>query len=747
MPQPKEFRHYLRTYNGVDWLYWFYEPITATVDNTTAVTELQRAPEGWQEYEIIFERGFTYYGLFTSFTTPLKFLKDGAAILRHIKYTYGIEYKIELLVEQLDHSDWTYSTLFRGDIDMSKTQDEFDYLVVPIIEGGFVEKLKSRAETPYTYELWNNTDKKWIEHDGIEMEAKLSWSNGSTTGVEMPSNGFDEFPLWGYYDTEGTNFDQVFYDVSLTPSVQRQVLRNNSSSSIDYLIKIRGTYVISTNVSFGGNGYLTIRVIEYDTNGTFVAVHDLWITASPIVGAGVSTGNTYAVDISETVTIATGNQIAITHILSDSAGSAGTAFTNGSWATTSVTADLDIIFNNRYETTYVPALKASKVFELLMNSISEDAITVTSTLLTTTLNNEHYLSSGDGIRGLVNATFTTTFADFYKWVNSKFGCALYYDRAANTVYLEAKSVVFNKTMNPSYTITSVDDFKCIPFTEEAFTNLSIGSRNFDYDAKGVDSNEVTNGRDEWNLTSKYLTTFTRLSGASKEYVSPYRDDVHGIEQVRANLSGKELADASSDGEIFVLHCEASSSGSYTPPFFPSLTEDLHSLFRTALNPTAGASYWQINNIFSPESAYNIFYSSARCLFRNGDYLRSIFKMVDTSLFYYKGSGKVNTNGSQMSTEEGAVPDIINEDDDVVVSGLCDNDAVLFQPFIFEFNTREPIDLYHTINNNPFDYIRFTFKGNTYDGYILKATSKPSLRGETGFRLLATHDTDITNLIR
>ena len=747
MPQPKKYRHYLRFFDGADWQYWYYIPSASLVDYTTAATELERAPEGWQEYEIIFERGFTYYGLFTSFVTPLKFLKDSAVILRHIKYTFGIEAKVELLVEQLNPLDWTYSTLFRGDVDMSKTQDEYDYIIVPITEGGFVEKLKSRADTPYTYELWNNTDKVWIEHDGIEMQAKLLWSNATTTAVEMPSNGFDEFPLWVYYGQEGTNYNQVFYDVSLPPSLQRQVLRNNSTSSIDYVIEIRGTYVISTNASFGGNGYLTIRVLEYDTNGTFIGVHDLWITASPIVGAGVSTGNTYAVDISEPLTIAAGNQIAISHFLSDSLGSGGTGFTNGSWNTTSVTADLKISFNNRYETTYIPALKASKVFELLMNSINEDAITVVSTLLDTTLNDEHFLSSGDGVRSLVNATFTTTFSDFFTWVNSKFGAAFYYDRSTNTVYLEDKAAVFNGTANPSYTITSVDNFKCTPFTAEVFTNLSIGSRNFDYDEKSIDATEVTNGRDEWNLTSKYLSPITRLSGATKEYISPYRDDIHGIEQVRANLTGKELADANSDNEIFVIHCDATASGTYTPPFFPSLTEDLHSIYRKAINATAGASYWQINNIFSPETAYNIFYSSARCVYRNGDWFRSLFKLNDADDFKYKGSGKVNTAGSQMSTEEGITPDIINEDDDIGIMSLCPNEAVLILPFIFEFETKEPIFLYHIINDYPFHYLPFVYKGNTYYGYIIKATSKPTFRGGTVFTLLATVDTDITNLIR
>ena len=738
MPQPKKYRHYLRFFDGADWQYWYYIPSASLVDYTTAATELERAPEGWQEYEIIFERGFTYYGLFTSFVTPLKFLKDSAVILRHIKYTFGIEAKVELLVEQLNPLDWTYSTLFRGDVDMSKTQDEYDYIIVPITEGGFVEKLKSRADTPYTYELWNNTDKVWIEHDGIEMQALIKWTNPVASFV-TGTNG-KMHPVTQHYITEGTNYTFAPYDVNASSS-DSNIVKNTTALSADIEMKIDYNYDIYTFGTSTSYFQLDWHEINVATNTYTGVTYTIFHSVSP--HASSATVN-YNGTNTQTITIPAGYGLALAVRMYVSPG-AYVGISN--YTPTMIEGQVSGYFINRYETTYIPALKASKVFELLMNSINEDAITVVSTLLDTTLNDEHFLSSGDGVRSLVNATFTTTFSDFFTWVNSKFGAAFYYDRSTNTVYLEDKAAVFNGTANPSYTITSVDNFKCTPFTEQVFTNLSIGSRNFDYDAKGIDATEVTNGRDEWNLTSKYLSPITRLSGATKEYISPYRDDIHGIEQVRANLSGKELADASSDNEIFVIHCDATASGTYTPPFFPSLTEDLHSIYRKAINATAGASYWQINNIFSPETAYNIFYSSARCVYRNGDWFRSLFKLNDADDFKYKGSGKVNTAGSQMSTEEGITPDIINEDDDIGIMSLCPNEAVLILPFIFEFETKEPIFLYHIINDYPFHYLPFVYKGNTYYGYIIKATSKPTFRGGTVFTLLATVDTDITNLIR
>ena len=139
MAQPKPYRHYLRYWDSVavDWQYYYV--VNGTVDTTNVKTELARAPEGWQEYEVGWERGFTYYGMFTSYATPLKFHKDGALILRHLQYTYGIEAKCELLVEKFnsDTAIFNYETFFTGDLDLSKTTDEFDYVVVPIMESGF----------------------------------------------------------------------------------------------------------------------------------------------------------------------------------------------------------------------------------------------------------------------------------------------------------------------------------------------------------------------------------------------------------------------------------------------------------------------------------------------------------------------------------------------------------------------------------------------------------------------------------
>ena len=147
MAQPKTFRFYLR-YNDSG-TYKYYYVSGGSVLTTTTQTQLSRAPLGWKDCEVGWERGFTYFGLFTNYTTPLKFIKDGAMILRSRSYVVGggIESKLELFVEKFNPSTYAYETFFTGDLDMSQSVDEFNYVTANIMESGFDYKIKNQRKS------------------------------------------------------------------------------------------------------------------------------------------------------------------------------------------------------------------------------------------------------------------------------------------------------------------------------------------------------------------------------------------------------------------------------------------------------------------------------------------------------------------------------------------------------------------------------------------------------------------------
>ena len=287
MAQPKPYNYYLRKWDGIDWYY--YEIVAGALFENISIVELQRAPDGWKDNKISFERGFTYFSLFTAFSTPLKFIKDGAQILRNLMFNHGIEANVQILIEKLNVSTYLYETWFAADLDMSKSTSEFDYVITNAIEGGFVAKLKAREDTPYEIDLEDNADVEYVEHDGRELQSKLLYTAVTSSESDLI---YDEIPILSWYITEGTNVSTDFYDVSPTSPIVKIHIKNKTASTIDYTHKLIGSYEIDPNGSYSSPvGYFTIRFFEYNAAGVFVVATDIYIHGVALPTGGSTTYN------------------------------------------------------------------------------------------------------------------------------------------------------------------------------------------------------------------------------------------------------------------------------------------------------------------------------------------------------------------------------------------------------------------------------------------------------------------------
>jgi hypothetical protein len=63
---------------------------------------LQYAPDGWKDTLVKYARNIKYWGLFRDFTVPMKFVGDGAKILRDQMGKFGIESVVTLGIAKLD---------------------------------------------------------------------------------------------------------------------------------------------------------------------------------------------------------------------------------------------------------------------------------------------------------------------------------------------------------------------------------------------------------------------------------------------------------------------------------------------------------------------------------------------------------------------------------------------------------------------------------------------------------------------
>jgi hypothetical protein len=740
MAQPKPYRHYLRYYDISALAYEYYYVTGGTVDTTNAKTELARAPEGWQEYEVGWERGFTYYGMFTSYATPLKFHKDGALILRYLQYTYGIEAKCELLVEKFnsDTAIFDYETFFTGDLDLSKTTDEFDYVVVPIMESGFPAKLKAREDTPYEFALEGNTDAKYIYNDGLYMKSKLLWigSSGVTGGG---------FPDLNYYNYEGTNITFHFYSQSSITAFQEKIIVNESSVSTN--VTVKNVFNIDFHVASVASATFKLRYTVFNAT-TFATISDTDVFVAPS-STSIGSTNTYQSSLTNIISIPSNCGLSIRYVAITGTGS---QLIHPEFDVLTNNINVEVSFTNLYEATYHPTLRAVDVMQYLINEIGENNLgqpdqtpTFQDHTIESRFPNQIVITSGDGLRNLGGSKLKISFSDLFKFLNTKFGVAFYYDKTTNTCHLQEKSNVFIPSQGTGYgNIGSVNNLKITPFTSEAFVNLKIGDKKQSYDQRGANDTEITNGKDEFNTETVRLSPLVRINNTA-DYISPIRCDMYGIEFVRINLESKTLADSSTDNDVFAIHKNEDSTGNFdlvNQSTGALVSTPYYLLYRTPI--VAGT--WEIQNIFSPETAYNILFSPQRSLFRNGAYFRSLLKLNDSNSLNFQMSGMNNVGNLKMITYTNGVLDF-NEGGAVLISDLCPNEDVLFQPVIFEFETKEVINLYNLIEDNPYSYVTFTYLDNQYAGFIISAKSKPVIRGTTQFKLLAAPHINLTNLIR
>jgi hypothetical protein len=734
MSQPKDYIFHLV---NPDTLEWYYVDATGAATTSVSAEEVEFSPEGWNDLELGWERGWTYFGILTNYVSPIKWVKDGAKIMRYLFYTYGYEAKCELRIYKFDETTYSYNVWYIVDLDFTTYVDGKNVVSVAGIDNGFASLLKSRDNTVYEIDLDGNPDIRFIEHDGINLQAKMLWA-GVPASTLVNTQYYPEFP---YFDTEGTNLKLVPIDQLASASDIRFV--ENSSGASVAINQLNLKYDFTLQITGGTSHMIKVQVDKIITSTGAYVSSDAFYT---VVQAGSTTVN-YTGDVSiNSYTLEDDRQLELSFTLWNAAGTVQVTGLSPLYGFTINSAELFVSFDNRYETTFVPCLRLFDLCKQVIEKIGTvngtlvpAALSFSSTLIESDLNNEHFITSGDGLRRLKGCKIKVTLADLFKFLNVKFGAALYYDKVYETVRITNKSYVFKSTAMAGFpVIESVNQVSIRPFTQESFNNLTIGSGVFTYDSKGLD-NEISNGKDEYNNNNKYLTPSVKVVKDS-DYVSPIRCDMYGIEQERANLDGKTLADSEGANSLFAIHTDGISIGTHVDDYGNS--GDYYALYRQAIS----VGTWEVENIYSPETAYNIIYTPSRSIRRNGGWFRSIFKFNDLEYFKFLGSGKTAVDNLKLVTKTGGAIDF-DEGADLLIKDMCGDGDLIFYPILVDFETydRKVIDSY--IYNDPFGYIEFIDLGYTYKGFLIKSSTKPANMGKVKFTLLLTIDNDITQLIR
>lgn len=131
---------------------------------------LFNAPEGWLQTNIKYVRSKQLGGIIRSLTLPLKFVLQGAYLLRKEFYTYGLLARVNLFIYKQDPATWLYLQLYFGKLDFSKWSDDLTGVTVNATENNVNVQVDAFADVEYAIPLTLTTQQrnKWIATRGYD---------------------------------------------------------------------------------------------------------------------------------------------------------------------------------------------------------------------------------------------------------------------------------------------------------------------------------------------------------------------------------------------------------------------------------------------------------------------------------------------------------------------------------------------------------------------------------------------------
>lgn len=132
-------------------------------------TVLQYSPEGWDETLVNIERSTSMLGVLRAYTVNLKFMKDGARILREAFYQNFINTGVKLEIRKLDRMTLAYHTEFSGIFDFTTFADTQHSVEITVKDAGLSNFIKANGKTRYDINVFDPSPSRFkVENVVIE---------------------------------------------------------------------------------------------------------------------------------------------------------------------------------------------------------------------------------------------------------------------------------------------------------------------------------------------------------------------------------------------------------------------------------------------------------------------------------------------------------------------------------------------------------------------------------------------------
>lgn len=743
---------------------------------------LKYSPDGWKDTLVNFGRSDTYMGVFREFTVPMRFVKDGAKILRHILWTKGKNAIAYFALHRLNRLVYpaSYETFTYGELDFTKAKQKQDdkSLTINVMQGGLSKLLKANEGTVYDIPINTDAERKTLYLDGLPFNNKVIYTvyNGQEVQGSDPGVGIHYLGM-GVVDKTGLSQgiiiqDQIFKFTESLPN------NNYFAGSINKTIiahikgKVNGICFDGTNGTIG----VALKRVSDSANTVFEEI-------GHIAPGTYDDGDDFSIDIDTQITLYPSQRLEFTVGASEPVTSKFQI-----WG-----SEITVEYEVSFDTTLCECLSPFTLFERLVDKMTDGKYGVKSDFLSGL--DDILLTSGTALRNYQGpSSIKTSLSDFFQAMRTrsrkKYSIGLGIE--GDKLVMEELDYFFQKdtTIIDLGEVTNLEVFVA---ENMLFNTVKVG-----YKDQTVDD---INGRNEVNVTQLYSTPNTR-SPKELNLVSPYRADPYGIEATRTDQFGQKQTSSTADNETFIISAEkqpsllvryhtggfqteinggqyyikipfvlfqianglqititdsVSNNGTYTventsyliagftyirvtQPVTNEivLNGKIHFTSDTIWNLKRPA-YTSISGIANTTRIYNIELSPKRCLLNCGGYIHSFHDKDDIRFLKFESA----VRNIELSTTIGGVT--ITEKDNVVIGSLQDK---LFLEYYMTFTTRVPVDYTTLMGVNPYGKVKFTdgVTGLVLYGFLWDGGINPEPQDKKEWKLIAAPNQDLSRFI-
>jgi hypothetical protein len=734
----------------------------ATKMDGVTPANLENSPDKWHDIVINWARNNKYLGLFRDFSIGLKFVKDGAKIVRSLKWNIGMEAISYLSIFRLNRLTFPdkYDHFYTGELDFSKPVQTDTGVTIDIVEGGLSKMLKAFEGTTFDIPISTDPDKFSVYLDGLTFKntVEMEIYEQKILGNAFIGGGDFSCVGMGSISVEGTSQGVVLNDENQTvnepPRKENCFFQSFTKTGILNVSGLLNLHIY--DAGFPAAVFIKVAIRKNKADGTFISESVIL----PLTG--FNQGHTEVFPYTFAITFEPGTFFTV---YADTPGSYG--------ANPIISGTLNYDYLVRFDPTLTEAISWFTLFERLVEKMTKGKFGVKSDFLKSLT--DQCITSGQAIRQYKSiSVIKTSMADFFQACKI-WGVGL--DIQDNVLIIEKDTTYFRD--ETIFELGEVTDMEISDATDLDINTIKVGYKNQTYDN--------VNGKDEFNVTQQYTTSITRVV-KELDLTCPYRADMFGIELTRLKLFGKDTTDNSADNDTFIMNVtKGAVYDVYRGPFTTTITDiilpgnigdysdligkvisfggnnytvsnvtyltfgSVHLVVGTTVYGSYNTNissndpniyklnrpeFSAITGLVNPSEAFNILLSPKEILKNNYAYLASLLDMQEAGDITFQ-SGEKNSLLSR--TLNGITT---TENSNIPISSLGPK---LFKPYYFKFKTQVDISIPNIIKNNPYGKISFSYMGNIYKGFMWDTSMAISGQAQE-WQLLAAPENDMRKLI-